>query len=122
MKEEQHKIAFIQTTVPFSNRLVSHFGRVTSQVYNIHAIIIDYLNMKFYADDAITTTAAIKELNLIKQDTYSLKICNIKHLKMAVRYISSVLSFKQAAISAQLARLVFGAVYLRGFTELVVRM
>lgn len=41
---------------------------------------------------------------------------------MAVRYIQSRLSFKQVTLSAQSARLVVGATYLRRFTELMVRM
>lgn len=91
-------------------------------MYDIHAIIIDYLIMKYYVDDSITTTAAITELKFINDYKYSLQICNTKHIEMVLRYISSGLSFKQATLSTYSARLVVGAADFRGFIEIFVRI
>lgn len=67
MKEDQHKIHFCQTKVPFTNRLHRHFGPSTSQVYNIHAKIIEELIFKYYVADEITTMLPSGNLNSSKK-------------------------------------------------------
>lgn len=108
-KNNIEKHNFFETSAPFANRLDSYFGSISSNVFLVHSSIINDLIMAYSGNKIISTTTALNELAHIVNDTFALKICNTKHLYMAVRHISTELSFKKAAILTRSARFVICA-------------